>query len=55
MVDDRCVFFKGTTFVVNFKQLCPERSVARTHNKKINAIFKSRVLMVISAKHLSEA
>jgi hypothetical protein len=46
MVDDRCLFFKGTTFGANFKQLCLERAVARMHNKEIDSIFKNRALMV---------
>jgi len=45
MVDDRFVFCKGTTFSANFKQLCIEGEVVRTHNKKINVIFKNRALM----------
>ncbi len=37
-----------TNFVANFKQLCLEQAVARTHNIKINANFKMKGFVRLS-------
>ena len=45
-----------TTFGANFKQLCIERAVARTHNIRLKEILKKGALTVIqTVVHLSNS